>query len=310
MLKRTGFIFLLFLFTAAVPLIPSCKNSEGQTEEEPIVKTPVRVVPVAYRQISSTVELPAVTMFFSKSIVRATTTGTIENISIKPGDQVTRGLILFSLKTREAAAIRNAASGDTSLSIKGLVNIKSVKSGIISTVSYQQGDFVLEGDELAAISDQNSLVFIIEVPFELNSLVEKNRNCTITLPDKKKIAATITGRMPEMESGSQTLKYIAKPAASSGLPANMIATASLVKYSKENAALLPKPAVLGNEIQTEFWVMKLINDSTAVKVSIIKGYETDDDIEITEPHFQPSDRIILEGNYGLADTANISVIQE
>ncbi len=61
MLKRTGFIFLLFLFTAAVPLIPSCKNSEGQTEEEPIVKTPVRVVPVAYKPISSTVDLPAVT---------------------------------------------------------------------------------------------------------------------------------------------------------------------------------------------------------------------------------------------------------
>ncbi len=30
--------------------------------------------------------------------------------------------------------------------------------------------------------------------------------------------------------------------------------------------VLPKQAVLGNETQTEFWVMKLINDSTAVKV--------------------------------------------
>jgi hypothetical protein len=310
MLKRSGLIFLLSLIAASVPLIPSCKNSEGQPKEEPLVKTPVRIVPVTYRQISSTVDLPAVTMFFSKSIVRATTTGTIENISIKPGDHVTRGLVLFSLKTREAAAIRNAAYSDTSLSIKGLINIKSVKSGIISSVSYQQGDFVLEGDELAAISDQNSLVFIIEVPFELNSLMEKNRKCTITLPDKKKMAATITGRLPEMESGSQTVKYIAKPVDSSGLPENMIATASLVNYSKENAAMLPKPAVLGNETQTEFWVMKLINDSTAVKVSVTKGYETDDDIEITEPHFLPSDRIILEGNYGLADTANISVIQE
>ncbi len=135
----------------------------------------------------------------NKSIIRATTTGIIENISITQGDHVTRALILFSMKTREAAAIRNAASGDTSLSIKGLVNIKSSKTGIISTVSYQKGDFVQEGDELAAISDQNSLVFILEVPFELDNLVEKNRNCTIILPDKRKIAGTITGRMPEME---------------------------------------------------------------------------------------------------------------
>jgi hypothetical protein len=310
MSKRSGFRFLLFLIAAAILLIPSCKNSTGTTEEDVVIKTPVKIVPVTYRQVFSTVDLPAVTMFLNKGVVRATTTGTIENISVKPGDQVSRGQVLFSLKTREAAAIRNSASGDTSLSINGLINIRSGKSGIISTVSYLQGDFVAEGDELASISDQNSLVFIIEVPFELNSLIEKNKNCTITLPDNKKIAATITGRLPEMESGSQTMKYIARPVGSAGLPANMIASASLVTYSNENAALLPKPAVLGNETQTDFWVMKLINDSTAVKVPVTKGYETADDIEITEPHFLPSDRIILEGNYGLQDTANISVIQE
>ena len=56
--------------------------------------------------------------------------------------------------------------------------------------------------------------------------------------------------------------------------------------------------------------MKLINDSTAVKVLVKKGIETIDKIEITAPVFSLSDRIILTGNYGLADTAKVQIIQQ
>ncbi len=74
--------------------------------------------------------------------------------------------------------------------------------------------------------------------------------------------------------------------------------------------VVPKKAVLGNETQTEFWVMKLINDSTAIKVDVSKGFENNDEIEITKPEFLPTDRIILTGNYGLPDTARITIVKE
>ncbi len=70
---------------------------------------------------------------------------------------------------------------------------------------------------------------------------------------------------------------------------------------------MPKEAVLGNETQTEFWIMKVINDSTAIRINIRKGYENNNEIEIIEPGFLESDRIILSGNYGLSDTAGISI---
>jgi hypothetical protein len=63
---------------------------------------------------------------------------------------------------------------------------------------------------------------------------------------------------------------------------------------------------LADETQTEFWVMKLINDSTAIKVAVKKGIETNDKVEILEPQFNPADKIIFTGNYGLADTAKVS----
>jgi len=191
-----------------------------------------------------------------------------------------------------------------------LININSHKEGVISSVSYQKGDFVQEGDELAVISEQNSLVFVLEVPFELNGYIEKNRNCIISLPDKKQIQGTITGKLPEMDIQSQTVRYVVKPSLSGRLPGNLIASISIVKSTNKKALILPKPAVLGNETQTEFWVMKLIDDSTAVKIIVTKGYENNEEVEITEPLFLPSDRILLTGNYGLSDTARVTIIKE
>jgi hypothetical protein len=74
--------------------------------------------------------------------------------------------------------------------------------------------------------------------------------------------------------------------------------------------VLPKQAVLGDETQTTFWVMKLINDSTAVKIIVNKGFENNEEVEITNPEFLPSDRIVRTGNYGLPDTARITIVKE
>ena len=59
-----------------------------------------------------------------------------------------------------------------------------------------------------------------------------------------------------MEMQSQTVRYVVKPYSPNQLPANLIARVSLVKSSKCDALVVPKEAVLGNENQTEFWVMK------------------------------------------------------
>jgi hypothetical protein len=69
-------------------------------------------------------------------------------------------------------------------------------------------------------------------------------------------------------------------------------------------------AILGDETQTEFWVMKLLNDSIAIKVNVTKGYENNNEVEITGSDFMPTDRIVLTGNYGLPDTAKITIIKE
>ena len=56
--------------------------------------------------------------------------------------------------------------------------------------------------------------------------------------------------------------------------------------------------------------MKLINDSTAVKVPVQKGIVTKDNVEIISPTFSTQDKILLSGNYGLPDTALVMIMQK
>jgi biotin carboxyl carrier protein len=303
--------YVLFIPVAVISLqILSCRHAKETSAEAAEVKTPVTLVPVTFKPVTSSVSLPAITMFMNKSIIRATTAGTIEKIFINQGDIVTSSQLLFTIRTREAMAMKNTSGSDSSLSFKGLINITSHNGGVVNSISYRRGDYVQEGDEVAVIAEQNSLVFILEVPFELNSYIDKNRNCTIVLPDKKEINGLITEKLPEMEMQSQTIRYIVKPSYTGVLPGNLIASITLIKSKIDKALILPKKAVLSNETQTEFWVMKLINDTTAIKIAVEKGFENNDEVEITKPLFLATDRILLTGNYGLSDTARIAIVKE
>lgn len=291
-------------------LFTSCRHTVKTSEDEAThVVTPVTVVPVAYKSFSSSVDMPAVATYMNKSIIRASTTGVIENVLTSQGAFIEKGQLLFTIRTREAMALDNKAQTDTTLKLAGQIKIFAHGEGIINSISYQKGDYVQEGDEMAVVLEQNSLVFLLDIPYELDKYIERNRNCTIVLPDNTGIKGTITHKLPDMDIASQTIRYVVKPAFTGKIPGNLIANISLVKSTKDKAMVLPRDAVLGNETETEFWVMKLINDSTAVKTIVEKGFENSNEVEIIKPEFLPSDRIIVTGNYGLPDTANVKIIK-
>ena len=74
--------------------------------------------------------------------------------------------------------------------------------------------------------------------------------------------------------------------------------------------ILPKSAVQSDETLTEHWVMKLADDSTAVRVPVEVGNSNASEIEIKSDALSPQDRIILTGGYGLEDGAKVVVTKE
>ena len=301
---------ILFVAIIVFTALFSCKEKETPSDEEKAsnAKTPVTLCNVNVEPISETIELRGTSQFQKKVAVKANATGYINNITINIGDEVSSDQLLFTIKTKEASAIDNQKStSDTSLNFSGVLRIKAQKSGIITTLDHQKGDYVQDGDQLGIISERNSLVFILEVPYELHEYLKLNGDCEIVLADDKIITGKISKELSSVDPVAQTQSYVVKPLNEINIPENLIAKIRIIKRTKDKATVLPKSALLADETQTEFWVMKLINDSTAIKVSVKKGIETTDKVEITEPIFNELDRIIFTGNYGLADTAKISI---
>jgi multidrug efflux pump subunit AcrA (membrane-fusion protein) len=292
--------------------LSSCggKNTSDTTEETIAhTRTPVTITTISESPIVEYVELNATSQFMQKNYVKANVNGYVQSVSASLGKYVSAGQTLFVLRTKEAQSIGNAVNRlDPSFRFSGINNIKASVAGYITQLNHQVGDYVQDGEQLAVINDAQSFAFILNLPYELRPYLQLQKTVDIFLPDSTKLAGTIAEVIPTVDPAAQTQQVLIKVAGSTtAIPENLIARVRGIKSQKSNAQSLPKAAVLSDDAQTEWWVMKMINDSTAVKVPVQRGIETKETVEIVSPKFSADDRILLTGNYGMPDTAGVII---
>ena len=274
-------------------------------------RTPVTVTTVDRSGLDDYIELNAVSAFLQKSYVKAIANGYLQSADVYPGKYVEIGQPLFTLQTKEARSIGNSIQVlDSTLKFSGVTTIKANQHGYITQLNHQSGDYVQDGEQLAVISDRNSFVFLLDLPYELRPFVLGKRSVELLLPDGTKLNGIIGPVMPTVDSASQTQNVVIRIGSSAAIPENLIAKVRIVKTAKANTQSLPKPALLTDETESDFWVMKMIDSATAVKVLVKKGIETNNRVEILSPQFAPTDKILVTGNYGLPDTAKVKVETE
>lgn len=297
---------LLLLLLAACH--PATKETAGDAPVHTVV--PVETGQVVQGQVSESIELNATSAFIRRNVVRSTAVGYISKINAQPGDQVHAGEPLFILETKEARVLgNNLFPNDPSLKFSGLIHIKASQGGFMTSINHQTGDYVQEGDSLCSIVDKNSLVFMLNVPYEWNDFIKMGGQCSISLPDGRHLTGTIYAKVAVMDIASQTQKYMVKVSGASRIPENLIAKVLLFKNASHQATLIPHAALLSNEEQNEFWVMKLISDTLAIKVKVQKGITNTDQVEILNPSLHAGDKVLISGNYGLSDTASVKIIK-
>lgn len=283
---------------------------DGQPEEiKPVAL--VKVGGVGHRDMEEQVQLTASSVYLQRSLVVAPMAGYLRRADLKFGDAVTRGQQLYTMETRERRAIgKSAALQDTTLENFGIVSITAPVSGVITQLDRQQaGEYLLEGNPLCTITKSQDLAFQLNVPFEYHAIVQRNRRCEIVLPDQSRLAATILKPLSAMNPLTQTQLFLVKPVENRFLPEGLVAAVRLSKRTSKNTQVVPVEALLSDELLQHFWVMRLINDSTAVKVAVQPGIRTSKEVEILRPVFAAEDRLLTEGNYGLADTAFVKVLK-
>jgi multidrug efflux pump subunit AcrA (membrane-fusion protein) len=307
-MQKTSAYILAFLILATT----SCNNGQPAKEEAAAeVKTPVSVTSVRDTVLTDYLELNATSTFLQNNYVKANANGYVQSVHAQPGQYIDQGQVLFSIQTKESIAIGNSISSlDSSFKFSGINHIKASRHGYITQLNHQLGDYVQDGEQLAVISDRNSFVFILNLPYELRPFVLNKKNVELILPDGVELPGYISSIMPTVDSAAQTQGVIIKVNTKTPIPQNVIAKVRIIKTSRNNAPTLPKSAILSDESQSGFWVMKMIDSATAVKVDIKKGMELNGRVEILDPKFLPADRILISGNYGLPDTAKVTVVHD
>lgn len=303
---RNSFISLVLLSIVFV----SC-NQKAEIEKPVETSVPVTITHIDTTAIETYIDLNATTAYLIKNTIKANATGYIDLVNVVSNDYVKNGQILFSLKTREAKVLGNTINKiDPSLNFGGAIKIKATSDGYVNAVNVQKGDYVQDGDALAVINDAKSFSIVLSLPYELKKYVTINKIVNAYLPDGTTIETRVDKFMPTVDPASQTQNVILKCISQQNIPENLIVKIRIDKSSGKRTISLPKSAVLSDETETDFWIMRMINNTTAIKFPIKKGIETANRIEILSPKLESSDRILLTGNYGVADTIKVKILNK
>lgn len=294
--------FLLVIIISV--LLSSCGGGQEDSSVTK-VKANVQICNPIEKKLTGYLILSGNTIFIKKEIVRATFQGHILKSFKTIGDIVNTGDQLFSIKTKEAYAVDSMVNiGDK---FNGEITIKANSPGVLTQINYNTGDYISDGEQIAVISNPSSLKINLSVPYREVSLIKLNSRCSIELPDGKYIDGTISKKIPSVDPVTQTQTFLIDIPKGTSLPENLNLIVKIPMKEFKNTTTLPKSAIMSSDVLDEFWIMKLINDTTAVKINIEKGIEDNNLIQIISPKLHKEDRIVIVGAYGLPDTAIVKV---
>ena len=302
-----GVILLFLLLLTAAIILASCGGTEENNTNDVITGAPVTITHPFRTSLSDYVELNGNTVFLTKEVLRATFQGFISKVYKNIGDSVKPGDDLFQIRTMESAAADSLNITFGNKQFKGAVILKAQSEGVLTELNYHQGDFVSNGEQLAIISNPSSLRIDVNVPFEDVSKVKIGNDCEIQLPGNETLNGIIDRNIPKVDSATQTQTYYIKLANYKPLPENLNVTVKIPFKRADNVLVVPKSAIVTNVTQDSFWVMKLINDTTAVKTNIKRGIENDSLVQILNSDLKPDNQVILSGAYGLPDTTKVEI---
>lgn len=300
----------LFPLISVLTLVTaSCGGDKNQASSSEKPAIDVKAVLVKIRDISEYQDFNGTTQYQKKESLRANVTGYIAYLPYERGNEVQRGGTFATVRTKEQNALADAVKIDSSLAqfVKPL-RITSNASGIITTLNVVKGDYVAEGDVLAVIAQPKTLVVKVNVPFSEKNDMEVGTPCQIMIPGQNTIQAQVTSRLPVIDPVNQTQAFlIALP--NSQLPERLNVNVRTVLKQDSTALGIPHKALQTNELMTDFWVMKIFNDTLAIKEMVKPLLQNDSVVQFSSENVKKGDYVVTEGSYQMQDSTKVKIIK-
>src|ERR1700761_737200 len=215
LITRYPAIKYLFIITGICLGLSACKSADKPADDEDTsnvkAQTPVTVTTIDQSSLSDYIDLNATSVFLQKNYIKSNINGYIEQANAKLAHFVSKGELLFTIKTKEAKSIGSSINIlDTTLKFSGVSRIKAPGPGYVSVLNHQAGDYVQDGEALATISDRTSFVFIMQLPYELKQYVKSGQSIQLTLPGGQTIDGHVASFMPSVDTVAQTQGVVLK----------------------------------------------------------------------------------------------------
>jgi hypothetical protein len=299
-------IAILFLSVAELFLMISCKQKATTTSENmPFVL--VKAFSVIQHDIENYISFNGKTVYLKKNLVISPIAGYVVAANVRFGEEVKRNEILFEIQTRESKALGTAVALSAGI---GTIKVIAPSDGFVNEININEtGGFVVEGGLLCNIVNNRDLMIQLNVPFEYNNILKQGKECKIILPDNTIVNGEVYRMLSVIDDANQTQMVLLRPEPGRNLPENLNLTIQFVKEQHYQSLLVSRSSLMTNETQNEFWVMKIVNDSIAVRIPVMRGIENDSLSEIITPLLSKNDLVISEGAYSLPDSAVVKIIK-
>ena len=287
-----------------------CGNSQQQDGgDEPVTVAQVQVTHVSFKTLADTLTVNGRVMEGQQFTVRAPVTGYVTKLWVRAGQQVRTGQRLFSVRTREQTALAQDTTG-SNLPKPSAVVVKAPVDGQVSDISTGEGVYAAEGSAMATLNSRNNLYTEIFVPARWNNSIQQGDSALVLWADGRTEWAKVGSRLAQADSQSQSVMFMISNISTNRLLPGERLTVRIPVNKVVNEQVLPREAVLSDESMSSWWVMKMVNDSIAIRVPVTPGIASGNWMAVPKPRFLKDDRILVQGNYGLADTARVQVTNQ
>jgi membrane fusion protein (multidrug efflux system) len=326
---------ILVLITAGVIGACTQKRSEGGEEQSstaPVVA--VKTAPVKRENIDRVVTAVGRTEALRELKVFSPIAGRVVSINVLEGMSVTQGDVLATIQTKESLAAiagaealvqaaRTPEERQEPLRILRLaeetqnkVDVHARFRGIVAARKVTEGELVPENAELLTLIDPLTIVFVADVPLRDVPSLKVGQRCFIQFAtvQGRKFDAVVDAISPLSDIQTQTVRVRLrfsglKSVAPEIMKTDMIGTARIITGTHKGVLTVPKAALLRNDETNTYSVVIVTPDSLARNLGVQVGASSDSSVEIITDAVQVGMRVVVEGNYALADSTKVTVVE-
>jgi len=319
--------FLAIAF--AIGIVLSGCAREGSQDTTPDVRVDVKTTAVRLGSIDEVVTATGSTAIQREAQLRSPITGVLIHFEFYNGDRLNKGDVVAEVRSKESqAAIQGAETmlhSATSQSERDdaekalrlaqesstMIAVRAPYDGILNNRSKNEMEFVSEGEQIATLIDPTSTIFVADVHVTHLSSIHEGQRVRIRFAGRSgaPIEASVHRVEPLLNPNDQTARVqIVFPVPKNGVEGSMFGEAEIIVGRHEKGLLVPVASLLRDDETNTTNVILVGADSLAHRVSVAVAARHDSLAEISATGIIPGAMVIVEGQYGLADSTRVRIL--